>query len=273
VTRWPLAALALAAAAAALAQPEPPKDPPAIRTKVVSVSARANVRIDDKGSPELTHSLTAAIDVAGLEGLCVLTGADLSHVLDTDEQDLVKPVRKQAPQRERAEFLFRHLEKTESFRHHATATLTRLPSRVSSLQGTVDGYRADRVVVKDLPFEPMDEPLELVPGVTFRWTTFKRLDAALLIAYEVRIAHSKGEPLNQEAIWGGLEATSHEGVIKPLKFSERRSGREDVVVITTIPFKLPPSHQPQKFSARAYEGLRPFQVNFAASGIDLAGNP
>ncbi len=206
----------------------------------ISVTSRA---VPGSKEPPRCH-VSAVLHIRAPEDVTAAARtAAITEVLDEDGKDiLVKHDRDTARLDDARRQLCYELCNSLSYRNGdptgiANADLAAIPGAISSFSGEVDVLAARNIVREKVELKVMEEPIELVPGLTFLLTSVDEEDTSTKISFEVHTKRwrdkAEGEP-GLEPVFAGLIALGLDG--KPTQTLNNGSDfdtRDEHILIVT----------------------------------------
>ena len=261
---WLLAAVLLNA-------PEP------VKCTVTRVSAQAVVSAPEGKAPTLQHTLSVTLKVDGLKGTVALSAPELTHVLDeAGENVVVERARRRAPdERMMIEHMVRAARRMDQGRPPLVVqgVVSRLPGRVEKVRGMAECIAAGRVVREHIAPTPMEEAVEVTPGVTFQWTKVDEKKGATIYHYEVRVKRSREEARKGlEPVFVGVSLLDDDGrKVFESTASEQRVETASEYLYLSRGFHVPAAYlkRTAKWEVCVYEGLERVEVVFEAGPLEI----
>jgi hypothetical protein len=219
------------ALATLLSQPQPSREPPpATAPPATDVTCSlASINVISKvvpGSGKLPRcSASASLSIKIPEGArAAARNVVITEVLDEKGQDiLVKRDRGEVRAEDERRDLCDALRNSFTYKQEGptgftNAELAAVPAKISSLSGELDAFVARNVVRENIELKPMEEPIELVPGLKFLLTSVEPRENTTRISFEVHIRRRRDKAdgeMGLEPVFGGLTAVRKDGLPGP----------------------------------------------------------
>jgi hypothetical protein len=211
------------ALSALLSQPQPQAQPPAPPADVICSLSTINVGSKAvPGSKEPPHcTVSAILRIRTPEGVVAAArNAAITEVLDDNGKDILVKRERDAmrPDETRRELCYELCNVFEYRRDDPIASacseLTAVPSSISSFSGELDAFVARNVVREKVELKVTEEPVELVPGLTFLITSVEEKDNSTKISFEVHTKRRRGKDGGEpglEPVFAGLMGLRADG--------------------------------------------------------------